>query len=768
MTRFWSLVTVIGAAAVLGTGSVQTRAQDRPLQHKSRRVANQSPVQDGGERKRSGATATSIRRASQASVSTYVGNPGELRPAALKRRASDTTLEARGALCSLPASNCQDRDYVDANRSDRVDFFVAEDFVPAADGMISELCWRGGYFDFGSRTDCEDEVTGNRFQIKYFADAGGMPGIMIGFFRQESLGTALTVADPVRTGALIADRVNEFEYAATQTGSPVPVSAGECYWVEISNLVQTADPTSTCVWVWETSGDGNERAMLDNDRDGYDMADSIGDDLALCLDIPLGDSGPCIPPPPANDMCADAEQIAGNAVFSFDNTTAGTDGQRHTLCQAFGENQIEADVWFCWTAPCTDRAAIWSCDLTDLDTRIAVYDGCAADNCPPTDADLLACNDDRCGGTANPRQSMVTFNAVAGQSYMIRVGSYPGERHGEGSFSVSCGPPENASCPGDGECCDEAGTLTPSCNDETCCAFVCLCDPYCCGQDSGGDGFWDVTCATSGWLGAPHCGAEWLCTDLCHGCGNPSGGDCCTATPDTPGCSDQACCAAVCDADEFCCVVEWDESCATTGVNCSGAGAQVLCPDLCGGFVCPDNEITWLDPPDGAVDARQPYPPSDAGDPQGIDSIVVGAVGCLANVNCWTLCDTSTGSPRNEITSILINEDQTLTIQLLRPITPGAVTTLTYEGNGSTARFTSHPGNVNGDGQSDAGDITAMIGILNGTLDPRWGPYSADVDHSGMTGPADILRVIDLLTGAGAFAPGWNDSDRPINEGSCP
>jgi hypothetical protein len=168
------------------------------------------------------------------------------------------------------------------------------------------------------------------------------------------------------------------------------------------------------------------------------------------------------------------------------------------------------------------------------------------------------------------------------------------------------------------------------------------------------------------------------------------------------------------------------------------------------------------------VDARQPHWPSDAGELQGIDRIIVDAPGCTANVNCWTLSDTSTASPGNEITNVLINPDRTVTIQLLRPITPGAVTTLTYKGNGTSAQFTSHPGNVNGDGQSNAGDITAMIDILNGILDPRWGPYSADVDHSGRTGPADILRVIDLLTGGGAFAPGWNDSVRPINDGICP
>jgi hypothetical protein len=38
-------------------------------------------------------------------------------------------------------------------------------------------------------------------------------------------------------------------------------------------------------------------------------------------------------------------------------------------------------------------------------------------------------------------------------------------------------------------------------------------------------------------------------------------GDCCTVHG-TAGCSDQSCCATVCNLDSFCCEVEWDESCA--------------------------------------------------------------------------------------------------------------------------------------------------------------------------------------------------------------
>ncbi|MEK6676289.1 MAG: IPTL-CTERM sorting domain-containing protein [Planctomycetota bacterium] len=64
-----------------------------------------------------------------------------------------------------------------------------------------------------------------------------------------------------------------------------------------------------------------------------------------------------------------------------------------------------------------------------------------------------------------------------------------------------------------------------------------------------------------------------------------AGGDCCTATTGTPGCADVACCTAVCNCDSFCCDVEWDIFCATTGFQGNGCGAELLCGGLCaGGF----------------------------------------------------------------------------------------------------------------------------------------------------------------------------------------
>ena len=45
-------------------------------------------------------------------------------------------------------------------------------------------------------------------------------------------------------------------------------------------------------------------------------------------------------------------------------------------------------------------------------------------------------------------------------------------------------------------------------------------------------------------------------------CG-PGNGDCCLEGGNgTPGCDDEACCAAICAGDSFCCDIEWDTICA--------------------------------------------------------------------------------------------------------------------------------------------------------------------------------------------------------------
>jgi hypothetical protein len=215
----------------------------------------------------------------------------------------------------------------------------------------------------------------------------------------------------------------------------------------------------------------------------------------------------------SSDQCDDAMPIAGAATFSFDTTNATTDGPPHVACRETStENQIAKDVWYCWTASCTDTVYVRTCGQTDIDTRIAVYDGCT---CPPTDGNLLDCNDDACGQGAG-LQSVALFHAAAGKNYLIRLGSYPLAQPpaGTGSFTITCGPPNQLNCPATGNCCTGLVPPVPGCADEACCEAVCGCDPFCCETE------WDDACATAG-QGGFGCGAAVLCPALCGGC--PSG-----------------------------------------------------------------------------------------------------------------------------------------------------------------------------------------------------------------------------------------------------
>lgn len=144
--------------------------------------------------------------------------------------------------------------------------------------------------------------------------------------------------------------------------------------------------------------------------------------------------------PPPNDECFLQIPISGNGPFFYNTLLATTDGAPHPLCCSAGTPDIFADVWFCWTASCTGDVMIETCGQTEVDTKFAVYSGCA---CPATDSRLLGCDDDTCG-----LQSRLRFTAIAGESYLIRVGIYPGDFGGEGTFTLSpCLPVCTLYCP---------------------------------------------------------------------------------------------------------------------------------------------------------------------------------------------------------------------------------------------------------------------------------------------------------------------------------
>jgi hypothetical protein len=131
--------------------------------------------------------------------------------------------------------------------------------------------------------------------------------------------------------------------------------------------------------------------------------------------------------PLPNDDCNSATAI-NNGSHPYGTIGATTDGPDETeSCNFAFDSGIEADVWFRYLAPCDGTVTVDLCD-SDFDTRVAIYAGL----CPSEPNTAIACDDDGCG-----QQSIVSFEAAAGQLYLIRVGSGSGET-GAGTLVIDC------------------------------------------------------------------------------------------------------------------------------------------------------------------------------------------------------------------------------------------------------------------------------------------------------------------------------------------
>lgn len=139
--------------------------------------------------------------------------------------------------------------------------------------------------------------------------------------------------------------------------------------------------------------------------------------------------------PATNDLCQFATPITLGAT-PFNNSTATTDGLPHpAACTFFTNPGIDRDLWYTFTPAQSGLLTVSTCGST-FDTEVNVYSGTA---CPATDAALLACNDDSAACGSGTFQSQLVITANAGQTYLIRVGSYDGtaDLFGAGTLTLS-------------------------------------------------------------------------------------------------------------------------------------------------------------------------------------------------------------------------------------------------------------------------------------------------------------------------------------------
>lgn len=133
---------------------------------------------------------------------------------------------------------------------------------------------------------------------------------------------------------------------------------------------------------------------------------------------------------PLNDSCATPEAISGFVVVPFDNGLATTDGIANSLCNFFSQQNIDRDLWYVWTPAQAGPTRLTTCAQTSIDTKIAVYEGTAC----PEGKGIVACSDDNCN-----TQTTVSWTAIAGRPYLIRIGNYPGAAGGAGAFTIESG-----------------------------------------------------------------------------------------------------------------------------------------------------------------------------------------------------------------------------------------------------------------------------------------------------------------------------------------
>ena len=142
-----------------------------------------------------------------------------------------------------------------------------------------------------------------------------------------------------------------------------------------------------------------------------------------------------------NDDCNTALAVLGgdNAFTTIGSTDSGIDDSLN--CSTSSGPSVFKDAWFEFTAFCTGSLTLSTCEGTDFDTRISIYD--ASGGCPTSGTSPFACNDNSCG-----TGSFISTFAFAGQTFLIRIGSSDGSV-GDGVLRIECdgvGGPENDEC----------------------------------------------------------------------------------------------------------------------------------------------------------------------------------------------------------------------------------------------------------------------------------------------------------------------------------
>ncbi|MSR27981.1 MAG: hypothetical protein EXS03_00175 [Phycisphaerales bacterium] len=145
----------------------------------------------------------------------------------------------------------------------------------------------------------------------------------------------------------------------------------------------------------------------------------------------------CNPTPPLNDSCQTPRPIGlGSQSYSLAGATPSTQAVP-SGCLTLGGTSVGADVWFA-LSEVEGTITVSTCAPGSIDTVLLAYET-LCDSAP------VACDDDNPQCSANSNSSTISFPAVCGTRYLIRVAS-AGSQAGSGALLVSSTLPPCPPC----------------------------------------------------------------------------------------------------------------------------------------------------------------------------------------------------------------------------------------------------------------------------------------------------------------------------------
>jgi hypothetical protein len=191
--------------------------------------------------------------------------------------------------------------------------------------------------------------------------------------------------------------------------------------------VSSTDKTSTVTF---TAASGTTYNIM---VDGYHGSTSGQATGAVSLSWSLASAPPS--GGPANDNFANAQGISGVS-GSVNGSNVGATKEAGE--PALAGNSGGASIWYRWTAPAAGSVSV-NTSGSPFDTMLGIYTGTSV-----SVLTLVTSNDDV---STSDRTSAVSFNAVAGTTYMITVDGFHGPQSGQATGSVVLNWLQNAPPP---------------------------------------------------------------------------------------------------------------------------------------------------------------------------------------------------------------------------------------------------------------------------------------------------------------------------------